>query len=457
MTQQRSIENQHNVQRDIYTVSRLNQEARGLLEQTFPLVWIEGELSNVARPSSGHLYFSLKDEKAQVRCAMFRNRNIHLRFKPKEGQQVLLRARISLYEGRGEFQIIAEHMEEAGDGALRRAFDQLKQRLATEGIFDSAHKKAFPELPGKIGIITSPTGAAIQDILTVLKRRFPAIPIIIYPTSVQGEAAAREISCAIQTANQRKECDTLILARGGGSIEDLWCFNDERVAYAIHDSSLPIICGVGHEMDITIADLVADQRAPTPSAAAELLSPDRDEWLQTISLFGKRLENKIQTTLIQLGQQLAWLYKSLQQHHPGVDLQQQNQRLDELEKRLHRSSQYYFRTQWAGLSQQHSRLQQHTPAHQLQYLNIQCHNLFTRLQQAIKQQLETCGQHLSAPARALDAVSPLATLERGYSIVSRKKDNKILRSVDGVKIGEIIETRLARGSLVCNVEKINEK
>jgi exodeoxyribonuclease VII large subunit len=456
MTQQSSAGN-YAAQRDIYTVSRLNQEARGLLEQTFPLIWIEGELSNVSRPSSGHLYFSLKDEKAQVRCAMFRNRNIHLRFKPEEGKQVLLRARISLYEGRGEFQIIAEHMEEAGDGALRRAFEQLKQRLATEGIFDSAHKKPFPELPGRIGIITSPTGAAIQDILTVLKRRFPAIPIIIYPTSVQGEAAAEEISCAIELANQRLECDALILARGGGSIEDLWCFNDERVAYAIHESSLPIICGVGHEMDITIADLVADQRAPTPSAAAELLSPDRDEWLQTISLLGKRLERKIQTVLPQLSQKLAWLHKGLQQHHPGVSLQQQNQRLDGLEQRLHRTSQYYFRNQWAILSQQHSRLQQHTPAHQLKHLNIQCRNLFIRLQQTIKQQLETCGQHLSVPARALDAVSPLATLERGYSIASRKKDNKILRDAGDVKIGEKIETQLARGSLVCNVEKINKK
>lgn len=454
MTQQSPAENPNNVQRDIYTVSRLNQEARGLLEQAFPLIWIEGELSNVARPSSGHLYFSLKDENAQVRCAMFRNRNMHLRFKPENGQQVLLRVHISLYEGRGEFQIIAEHMEEAGDGALRRAFEQLKQRLATEGIFDSAHKKPFPKLPDRIGIITSPTGAAIQDILTVLKRRFPTIPIIIYPTAVQGKAAAGEIVSAIRLATQRLECDVIILARGGGSIEDLWCFNDERVAYAIHESSLPIICGVGHEMDITIADLVADQRAPTPSAAAELISPDRDEWLQTVSLLGSRLGHKMQAMLTQLGQQIAWIHRSLQQRHPGIYLQQQNQRLDGLEQRINRARQYYFRNQWTMLSRQHARLQQHTPAHQLQYLNMQCCNLFTRLQQAIRKQLVTCNQHLSTPARALDAVSPLATLDRGYSIVSRIKDNKLLKNANDVKIGDKIETRLARGSLLCRVEKI---
>ena len=443
-------------QRDIYTVSRLNKEARSLLEKTFPLIWIEGELSNLARPSSGHLYFSLKDTDAQIRCAMFRNRNMHLRFKPEEGQQVLIRARISLYEGRGEFQAIAEHMEEAGDGALRRAFEQLKQRLNTEGLFDNEHKKSLPDLPKRIGVITSPTGAAVQDILTVLKRRFPAIPVIIYPTSVQGTTASKEIVNAIVTANQRKECDALILARGGGSLEDLLCFNNEKVAYAIYESSIPIVSGVGHEVDITIADLVADQRAPTPSAAAEQLSPDRDEWLSTVSLLGKRLEHRLLTILDQLRKQLTWQLKSLKQQHPGIYLQQQAQRLDNLEQRLIIHQQHYLQQQRSILSNHSMRLQQHAPDHRLQHLHMHCNNLYTRLQQAIKKQLELFNQRLSTPARALDAVSPLATLDRGYTITRRERDNKIIVDADDVIIGEKIETRLANGSLSCKVENINK-
>ena len=443
-------------QRDIYTVSRLNKEARSLLEKTFPLIWIEGELSNLARPSSGHLYFSLKDTDAQIRCAMFRNRNMHLRFKPKEGQQVLIRARISLYEGRGEFQAIAEHMEEAGDGALRRAFEQLKQRLNTEGLFDNEHKKPFPELPKKIGVITSPTGAAIHDVLTVLKRRFPAIPVIIYPTSVQGTTASQEIVDAIGFANQRKECDTLILTRGGGSMEDLWCFNDEKVAYAIHDSLIPIVSGVGHEVDITIADLIADQRAPTPSAAAELISPDRDEWTSTVSLLGKRLEYGLLTILGQLKQQVTWQLKSLKQQHPGIYLQQQAQCLDNIEQRLMTHQQHYLQRQQSILSNQSMKLQQHAPDHRLQHLSLQCNNLHTRLQQATEKQFSFFKQRLSTPARALDAVSPLATLDRGYAITRRSKDNKILTNADDVIIGEKVETRLANGSLLCKVEKINK-
>lgn len=444
-------------QRDIYTVSRLNKEARSLLEKTFPLIWIEGELSNLARPSSGHMYFSLKDTDAQIRCAMFRNRNMHLRFKPKEGQQILIRARISLYEGRGEFQAIAEHMEEAGDGALRRAFEQLKQRLNTEGLFDNEHKKPFPELPKKIGVITSPTGAAIQDVLTVLKRRFPAIPVIIYPTPVQGIAASQGIVDAIVTANQRKECDALILTRGGGSLEDILCFNDEKVAYAIHDSTIPIVSGVGHEVDITIADLVADQRAPTPSAAAELLSPDRDEWTSTVLLLGKRLENGLLTILDQLKQQVTWQLKSLKQQHPGIYLQQQSQRLDNIEQRLMTHQQHYLQRQQSILNNQSMKLQQHAPDHRLQHLSLQCNNLYTRLQQATEKQFLFFNQRLSAPARALDAVSPLATLDRGYAITRRSKDNKILTNADDVIIGEKIETRLANGSLFCKVEKINKR
>ena len=251
--------------RDIYTISRLNREVKSVLEGSFPLLWVEGEISNFAQPASGHWYFSLKDEAAQVRCAMFRGRNRQVGFCPENGMQVLIRARIGLYEARGEFQIIAEHMEEAGDGALRRAFEALKQRLAAEGLFDSAHKRAIPERPRCVGVITSPTGAAVHDILTTLRRRFPALPVVIYPVPVQGEGVAAQIADMLALAGRRADCDVLILARGGGSLEDLWAFNEEVVARAIHACPLPVVSGIGHEVDVTIADFVADQRAAAPS------------------------------------------------------------------------------------------------------------------------------------------------------------------------------------------------
>ena len=254
-------------ERTVYSVSELNQTIRGLLESEFPLIWVEGEISNLAQPSSGHMYFSLKDESAQVRCAMFRGRNQFLRFTPENGQKVVIRARVSLYEARGEFQLIAEHMEDAGAGALQRAFEELKARLAAEGLFDESLKQDIPELPTRIGVITSPTGAAIRDVLSVLQRRFPAIPVLVYPVPVQGDGAAEKIVATLQLASKRKDCDVLLLVRGGGSLEDLWSFNEEIVARAIVASEIPVVCGVGHEVDFTIADFAADVRAPTPSAA----------------------------------------------------------------------------------------------------------------------------------------------------------------------------------------------
>lgn len=261
--------------REVFTVSQLNDEVRALLENQFPLIWVEGEISNLARPASGHLYFSLKDDAAQVRCAMFKMRNRLLDFQPENGQQVLLRTRVSLYPARGEFQLIVEHMEAAGDGALRRQFELLKRRLSEEGLFDPESKLPLPMVPERLGVITSPTGAAIRDILSVLKRRFPGIPVLIYPVPVQGAEAPAAIVKALRTAAARHECDLLIMARGGGSLEDLWAFNDEAVARAMHACPIPIVSGIGHEIDFTIADFVADQRAPTPSAAAELVSPGK--------------------------------------------------------------------------------------------------------------------------------------------------------------------------------------
>ncbi|MCP5022944.1 MAG: exodeoxyribonuclease VII large subunit, partial [bacterium] len=260
-------------QRDIYSVSRLNSEVRAVLDASFPLLWVEGEISNLARPSSGHIYFSLKDPHSQVRCAMFRMKRQRLRFEPENGMQVLVRARPNLYEARGDFQLSIEHMELGGEGLLRQAFEELKQRLDQEGLFDSGQKRPLPQFPRQIGVITSPSGAAIRDMISVLKRRLPAIPVVIYPVQVQGDRSAVDINQAVQLANRRSECDLLILTRGGGSLEDLMAFNDEQVARAIAASEIPIISAIGHEIDFTIADFVADQRAPTPSAAAELATP----------------------------------------------------------------------------------------------------------------------------------------------------------------------------------------
>ncbi len=270
-------------ERDVYTVSRLNKEVRLLLESGLPVLWLEGELSNFAAPASGHWYFSLKDAQAQVRCAMWKQRNSLLRFRPKEGMHVLARARVGLYEPRGEYQLIVEHLEEAGEGALKREFEKLKARLAAEGLFAAERKRPLPPVPRRIGVVTSPTGAAIHDILRVLRARFPAASVLLYPTAVQGAAAVPEIVRAIESASRRGECDVLIVARGGGSLEDLWCFNDERVARAIAGCRVPTISGVGHEVDVTIADFVADLRAPTPSAAALAAVPDKSAWLETLS------------------------------------------------------------------------------------------------------------------------------------------------------------------------------
>ena len=438
--------------RDIYTVSRLNSEVRALLEGGFPLLWLEGEISNLARPSSGHWYFSLKDSKAQVRCAMFRNRNQLLRFKPIDGNHVLVRARVSLYEGRGEFQLLIEHMEEAGDGALLRAFEELKQRLAREGLFDEAHKKPLPGLPACIGIVTSPTGAAIRDIVSVLQRRFPAIRIIIYPVAVQGSGASAEIARAIRIADERQECDVLIVGRGGGSLEDLWAFNEEIVARAIHECSLPVVSAVGHEIDFTIADFVADVRAPTPSAAAEYISPDQDDWLQGVMQKLALLRRSLQHRLQHYDQRLAYLDKRLQHQHPGVRVKQQAQKIDELEMRLRRAQQHHWESLLSRVSHLAVKLNQHTPAHRLQQYSEKRANLTQRLHQRMMVIMQHKQQQLTSAGRTLHMASPLATLERGYSILLTG-ENRAVRDAAEVQEGDTLQARLARGSLQLRVEQ----
>lgn len=440
-------------QREVFSVTRLNREARAILEGYFPLIWVEGELSNLARPSSGHLYFSLKDKQAQVRCAMFKPRNQLLGFKPDNGMQVLARARVSLYEGRGEFQLIIEHMEEAGDGALRRAFEQLKHKLAAEGLFDAAHKKPLPVLPRCIGVVTSPTGAAIRDILSVLKRRFPAIPVLVYPVPVQGQGAAEKIAGAIRLAAQRRECDVLIISRGGGSLEDLWAFNEEVVARAIYNCELPVVSGVGHEIDFTIADFVADHRAATPSAAAEMVSPDQMDWLQQLRGFELRLTQQLRGVITRNRQQLVWLEQRLQQQEPRRRLRNQAQRLDELEQRLKFAVQACLRHNTARLAQRLARLQHHAPTQRLAQLRTHSVQLTQRLHAALRLQLSQRRGQLTSLARALDAVSPLATLGRGYALVMRA-DGSVLRRAGDATIGERVEARLAEGQLICRVDDI---
>jgi exodeoxyribonuclease VII large subunit len=437
--------------RDVFSVGRLNAEARALLEGAFPLIWVQGELSNVSRPSSGHLYFTLKDADAQIRCAMFRGNNRFLKFRPADGQQVLVRASLSLYEARGDYQLIVQGMEEAGDGALQRAFEALKQKLAAEGLFDAAHKVGLPALPRRIGVVTSPTGAAIRDILSVLARRFPAIPVLIYPVPVQGAGAGAEIAAAIRRADRRRDCDVLIVARGGGSLEDLWAFNEDAVARAIYDCGIPVVSGVGHEVDFTIADFVADRRAPTPSVAAEMVSPDRGEWLNQLRALDTELYKRLRRRLERLNERLDWLGKRLRQQHPGQRLRQRAQRLDELEQRLRGAARTGLRQRRAELATLTARLQRHHPGPRLQHLRDREAALARRLHIATRTHLAQLRQRLGGVMRALDAVSPLATLERGYAIVTTS-DGKVLHDAAQARRGDTVTARLARGRLRCTVD-----
>ena len=443
-------------QRDIYSVSRLNREVRVLLEQGFARVWLEGELSNIARPSSGHIYFTLKDARAQIRAAMFRNRGQLLRFTPEEGMQVLVRAKVSLYEPRGDYQLIVEHLEEAGDGALRRAFEELKQKLAAEGLFAPETKQSLPALPRRIGVITSPSGAAIRDVLSVLRRRFPALPVLVYPVPVQGKDAASQIADTIRLASDRGDCDVLILTRGGGSLEDLWSFNEEVVARAIHDCRIPLVSAVGHEIDFTIADFVADQRAPTPSAAAELVSPDQQEWLARINTLDGRLQNRLQQALSLGRQQAGWLHKRLQQLHPGQQLRQQGQRLDQLEQRSRLIVTRYISELKAELNEASGRFKRLSPVHAIAQQRLRQAALGQRLGSAAQRLLADKQRRLAVCSRALDTISPLATLERGYAIVCRLPERHILHQASQVKPGEQVEARLSEGVLVCTVEQARE-
>ncbi len=436
--------------RDIYTVSRLNREVRVLLERGFGSLWLEAEISNFARPSSGHWYFSLKDAGAQVRCAMFRQRNMLCAFTARDGQKVLVRARIGLYEPRGEYQLIVDHMEDAGLGALRRQFEELSAKLAAEGLFAAERKRPLPDLPRRIGVITSPTGAAVRDIVHVLARRFPAAAVLIYPVSVQGAQAASEIIAALDIACRRAECDVLILARGGGSLEDLWAFNDERLARAIAAASIPLVTGIGHEVDFTIADFAADVRAPTPSAAAELVVPDVEEWSNAFVRFAARLQRAIGRRIGSNGERLRWLTGRAALVSPVARLEVQGQRLDELEASLVRALRRRLEQEAERLRWLTRRAALVSPAARLTQRFERLQNLTLKLHGAWRQSISTRREKLLPLVRTLNAVSPLATLERGYAIVS--VDGAILRNAADARPGTIIEARLAPGRVRAKVE-----
>ncbi len=443
-------------QREIYSVARLNRAAKRVLESGFPLVvWVEGEISNLAQPTSGHIYFSLKDDQAQVRCALFRTQLRRLGTTPSNGAQVLVRARVSLYEGRGEFQLIVEELEEAGEGALRRALEALKRRLADDGLFDLAHKKPLPILPKRIGIITSPTGAVLHDVVTTLRRRFPAIPVLLYTIPVQGSDAANEIVAAINLASARRDCDALILTRGGGSLEDLWAFNEEAVARAIYSCQVPIVCGVGHETDVTIADFVADVRAPTPTAAAELLSPDQNEWAGHYGEKERRLLRAMQETLSGKQQKLDWLNARLV--HPRQRIILLAERLHNLRRRLRSATVSHIQVVSTHLAGLRARLSQVSPAARVGQLTQRCVDLDRRFRLGIDNTIKRQRQRLAAAVQNLNTLSPLATLERGYAIVGKTNAATIIRDASEVKPGDGVTARLARGRLGCIVQTVDEE
>lgn len=431
--------------RTILNVSELNSEVSLLLSQGFPLLWVEGEISNLVRATSGHLYFTLKDNKSQIRSAMFRNRNMKLSIQPENGMKVLVRGRVGLYEPRGDYQLIAEHIEDAGVGQLQQQFEALKKKLSDAGLFAENHKKEFPEYPKRIGIITSPTGAAVRDILQVLSRRSPHTPILVYPVAVQGEVSKTQIETAIRRANIDQKCDVLILARGGGSIEDLWSFNEENIAKAIYQSEIPIISGVGHEIDFTIADFVADLRAPTPSAAAELITPDQEQLLTDVIQTQLWLKQTIRQNIKQKQKHLDWLDTRLKLQKPSHRILQQTQRLDELEKRLHQSISNYLTDKKQKYLLNKTFITANTPAESINNNRNRIYNLVKHLHQSMHKQVEQKKYGFNIQATLLDGISPLKTLDRGYAIIKDKKSKKIVTQTNELKPKQQIVIELKDG------------
>ena len=436
------------------SVSQLNRRVKTLIEQGMTRLWVEGEISNLSRPASGHIYLSLKDDAAQVSAAWFRQRQRAPAIGFKNGDRVLAYGRVSLYEARGNYQLIIEQLEPAGEGILKRRFDALKLKLANEGLFDEDRKQALPELPNRIGVITSPSGAAIRDVLSVLNRRFPAIPIVIYPAAVQGDAAPGELISALSQAVDRDECDVLIVCRGGGSLEDLWAFNDELLARAIVDCPIPVVSAVGHEVDFTSADFVADVRAPTPSGAAEIIVPSQDDWLRRIAGLATRIARVGQRALEDKAQELDWLGRRLVASSPAATLQRQRDSLREYSGRLTSSIQQQLLRQQNQLQTTSGELLKLSPALSVQRSINQLNQLRQRLATATRNSVSDTSHKIALLGRALQSVSPLATLDRGYAIVKREDSDAVLMNVADIKTGDDVRTHLARGEFTATVTKV---
>ena len=443
MTQSRS---------DIFTVSKLNRFAKHILESEIGSIWISAEISNFVAASSGHWYFTLKDARAQVKAAMFKGANRKIRFTPKEGDKVLVRGDISLYEARGDYQLIASHMEPEGKGDLKLQFEQLKSKLASEGLFQQEHKQALPARPSRLGVITSPTGAAIRDVLTVLKRRSPGIEVIVFPASVQGATAPAELIGALNSAQQFGNLDAIILGRGGGSMEDLWCFNDELLARSIYACSIPVVSAVGHEIDFTICDFVADLRAATPSAAAELLSYSNDESIGQLQNLKRRMHSALRHQLQQCKQVLTKQQHQLQRMHPEFQIQQQWQRLDALHFSLKSNFAWQQNQRQERLTLLAHRLAQQSPKNTVAQTNLKLSNLSQRLSNAMTKKLEYSQQRFANACHLLDTVSPLATLSRGYSIT--RHEGQLIKQADKLQPGDVITTQLHQGQIRSKVEKV---
>ncbi len=435
------------------SVSQLNRRAKSLLEQGIPKLWVEGEISNMARPASGHIYFSLKDEKAQIRAAWFRQRQRGPAIHFKNGDKVLAFGRVSVYEALGDYQLIVEQLEPAGEGVLKQRFDALKKKLLAEGLFDEDRKQPLPDLPTRIGVITSPSGAAVRDIVSVLGRRFPAVPVVVYPAAVQGDAAPGELVEALETAIRRDECDVLIMGRGGGSLEDLWAFNDETLARAIVDCPIPVVSAVGHEVDFTIADFVADVRAPTPSGAAEIVVPDQHDWLRRIATLTARLARVGERNVEDRAQQIDWLTRRLLSASPSATLTRQQDSLRENQARLTSAMRQLLLERLSDVQSRRNDLLRCSPALAVQRTIGKLGALRQRLRSGAHDRVADLQHRVALLGRALHSVSPLATLDRGYAIVL-DSDGKAMTDAATATTGDEVRAKLSKGELVANVTRV---
>ena len=437
----------------IISVTELNKLAKSLLENGIPKLWIEGEISNLARPASGHIYFSLKDETSQIRCAWFKQRQSINANDISNGMKMLALGKISLYQPRGEYQFIIEKMETAGEGDLKRKYEELKQKLFNEGLFDREKKLEIPKLPKKIGVITSPSGAAIRDVLSILKRRFPLLPIVIFPITVQGDNAAPDIENALKNANLRADCDVLILTRGGGSLEDLWAFNEEIVARAIHASKIPIISAIGHETDTTIADFVSDIRAPTPSGAAEIVTPDQNELLKLLKTLFGRIEHETNQYINSKSQSMDWLSKRLSQSNPIMTVRKQIEISGNLRKLLFSSIGRNLSLNSKAVDSLKFRLNSSSPKLEIQKAISHLSEMQLKITTSTKSSVTKINSQLTALGKTLDSLSPLKTLDRGYAVARDSKTKKIISNSEKVSINSQIDIKLAKGEIAAKVIK----